>query len=308
MFLFYGRRVIFEIIVMKVDVSKKLLKKKKGDFDIVVVKVEFDEEFSGVLVEGVGEEVLILLVFINKGFKFKREKKEFGIRVRKIFILFGKFSVKKVKKWNFWLDDEFKLESDLEEIEFVVILRDFLFRRVVVERFKYIFDFLEEEDDDVDDDDDDNNDLEELKVKIFFIINDGEDEFVFLDGLDKDEYIFLLGKLKVILEKFLYDKKSQDFGNFFLFFLYFQKLEDDLVKFDSNEEDFVFVFLLLFGLKQIDKVLSKIVVVKKGKLFLDIVFKFKRVFKQKKVVEVVNLDLDLEFGILKKIIILKGKG
>lgn len=221
MFLFYGRRIIFEIIVMKVDVSKKLLKKKKGDFDIVVVKVEFDEEFSGVLVEGVGEEVLILLVFINKGFKFKREKKEFGIRVRKIFILFGKFSVKKVKKWNFWLDDEFKLESDLEEIEFVVILRDFLFRRVVVERFKYIFDFLEEEDDDVDDDDDDNNDLEELKVKVFFIINDGEDEFVFLDGLDKDEYIFLLGKLKVILEKFLYDKKSQDFGNFFFIFFIF---------------------------------------------------------------------------------------
>lgn len=42
------------------------------------MKVEFDEEFSGILVEGIGEEILILFVFVNKGFKFKREKKEFG--------------------------------------------------------------------------------------------------------------------------------------------------------------------------------------------------------------------------------------
>lgn len=75
----------------------------------------------------------------------------------------------------------------------------FIFVFFLVERFKYIFDFLEEEDDDVVVVDD-SNDLEELKVKVFFIINDGEDEFVFLDGLDKDEYVFFLGKFKVILE------------------------------------------------------------------------------------------------------------
>lgn len=43
-----------------------------------------------------------------------------------------------------------------------------------------------------------------------------------------------------------------------------------------------------------------------GKLFLDIIFKFKRIFKAKKV-EIVNFDLDLEFGILKKTTILKGE-
>lgn len=62
-----------------------------------------------------------------------------GIRVRKIFILIGKINAKKVKKRNFWLDDEFKLESDLEEVEFVVILRDFLFRRVVGIVIYFIF-------------------------------------------------------------------------------------------------------------------------------------------------------------------------
>ena len=66
---------------------------------------------------------------------------------------------------------------------------------VLAERPKYTFDFSEEEDDDADDDDD-NNDLEELKVKASPITNDGEDEFVPSDGLDKDEYTFSPGKSK----------------------------------------------------------------------------------------------------------------
>lgn len=40
--------------------------------------MEFDEEFSGVPVEGAGEEALIPSAPINKGPKPKREKKEPG--------------------------------------------------------------------------------------------------------------------------------------------------------------------------------------------------------------------------------------
>lgn len=74
-----------------------------------------------------------------------------------------------------------------------------IFIFVLAERPKYTFDFSEEEEDDADDDDD-NNDLEELKVKASPITNDGEDEFVPSDGLDKDEYTFSPGKSKAIPE------------------------------------------------------------------------------------------------------------
>ena len=74
-----------------------------------------------------------------------------------------------------------------------------IFIFVLAERPKYTFDFSEEEDEDADDDDD-NNDLEELKVKASPITNDGEDEFVPSDGLDKDEYTFSPGKSKATPE------------------------------------------------------------------------------------------------------------
>lgn len=304
----YGRRVIPEITAMKADASKKLLKKKKGDLDTAAVKVEFDEEFSGVPVEGVGEEALIPSAPINKGPKPKREKKEPGTRVRKTPTSSGKPSAKKVKKRNPWSDDESKSESDLEETEPVVIPRDSLLRRAAAERPKYTFDFSEEEDDDADDDDDDNNDLEELKVKTSPITNDGEDEFVPSDGLDKDEYTFSPGKSKATPEKSLHDKKSQDFGNLFSFPSYSQKSEDDSAKFDSNEEDSASVFSPSFGLKQIDKVPSKTVAAKKGKPSSDTAPKPKRAPKQKKVVEAINSDSDSEFGIPKKTTTPKGKG
>uniref|UniRef100_A0A2K6K1T2 DNA topoisomerase 2 n=1 Tax=Rhinopithecus bieti TaxID=61621 RepID=A0A2K6K1T2_RHIBE len=304
----YGRRIIPEITAMKADASKKLLKKKKGDLDTAAVKVEFDEEFSGVSVEGAGEEALIPSAPINKGPKPKREKKEPGTRVRKTPTSSGKPSAKKVKKRNPWSDDESKSESDLEETEPVVIPRDSLLRRAAAERPKYTFDFSEEEDDDADDDDDDNNDLEELKVKASPITNDGEDEFIPSDGLDKDEYTFSPGKSKATPEKSLHDKKSQDFGNLFSFPSYSQKSEDDSAKFDSNEEDSASVFSPSFGLKQIDKVPSKTVAAKKGKPSSDTAPKPKRAPKQKKVVEAVNSDSDSEFGIPKKTTTPKGKG
>jgi DNA topoisomerase-2 len=69
----------------------------------------------------------------------------------------------------------------------------------LAERPKYTFDFSEEEDDDAAAADD-SNDLEELKVKASPITNDGEDEFVPSDGLDKDEYAFSSGKSKATPE------------------------------------------------------------------------------------------------------------
>ncbi|KAF5921828.1 hypothetical protein HPG69_013002 [Diceros bicornis minor] len=302
----YGRRIVPEITAMKADVSKKLLKKKKGDLDTTAVKVEFDEEFSGIPVEGTGEEALIPSAPINKGPKPKREKKEPGTRVRKTPTSSGKSSAKKVKKRNPWSDDESKSESDLEETEPVVIPRDSLLRRAAAERPKYTFDFSEEEDDDADDDDD-NNDLEELKVKASPITNDGEDEFVPSDGLDKDEYTFSPGKSKATPEKSSHDKKSQDFGNLFSFPSYSQKSEDDSAKFDSNEEDSASVFSPSFSLKQTDKVPSKTAAAKKGKASSDTAPKPKRIPKQKKV-ETINSDSDSEFGIPKKTTTPKGKG
>lgn len=303
----YGRRIIPEITAMKADASKKLLKKKKGDLDTTAVKVEFDEEFSGTPIEGTGEEALTQSAPVNKGPKPKREKKEPGTRVRKTPTTSGKPSAKKVKKRNPWSDDESKSESDLEETEPVVIPRDSLLRRAAAERPKYTFDFSEEEDDDADDDDD-NNDLEELKVKASPIINDGEDEFVPSDGLDKDEYTFSPGKSKTTPEKSSHDKKSQDFGSLFSFPSYSQKSEDDSAKFDSNEEDSASVFSPSFGLKQTDKVPSKTAAAKKGKPTSDTTPKPKRTPKQKKVVETVNSDSDSEFGIPKKSTAPKGKG
>lgn len=79
------------------------------------------------------------------------------------------------------------------------LMLTFTFIYLLAERPKYTFDFSEEEDDDADDDDD-NNDLEELKVKASPITNDGEDEFVPSDGLDKDEYTFSPGKSKTTPE------------------------------------------------------------------------------------------------------------
>ncbi|KAF4026248.1 hypothetical protein G4228_018166 [Cervus hanglu yarkandensis] len=301
----YGRRVVPEITAMKADASKKLLKKRKGDLDTTTVKVDFDEEFSGAAIEGTGEEALIPSAPVNKGPKPKREKKEPGTRVRKTPTSSGKPSAKKVKKRNPWSDDESKSESDLEETEPVVIPRDSLLRRAAAERPKYTFDFSEEEEDDADDDDD-NNDLEELKVKASPITNDGEDEFVPSDGLDKDEYTFSPGKSKAIPEKSSHDKKSQDFGTLFSFPSYSQKSEDDSAKFDSNEEDSASVFSPSFGLKQTEKVPSKTVAAKKGKPSLDTAPKPKRAPKQKKV-ETVNSDSDSEFGVPKKTAP-KGKG
>lgn len=51
------------------------------------MKIEFDEEFSGIPVEGTGEEALVPSATINKVPKPKREKKEPGEELLQSFFV-----------------------------------------------------------------------------------------------------------------------------------------------------------------------------------------------------------------------------
>ncbi|KAK6327637.1 hypothetical protein J4Q44_G00032820 [Coregonus suidteri] len=161
----YGRRVVPTITqAMKTDASKKMIKKKKGDADLVM-KLEFDDEM-GVLGSdgGTGENSLnsssntpapAPASAKPKAPRIKREKKEPGApRARKPPALKGA-SGKKVKKRNPWSEDESKSESDLEDSEPVVIPRDIKSQRASAAKPKYTFDFSEEEDGGEEEEDDD---------------------------------------------------------------------------------------------------------------------------------------------------------
>ncbi|XP_070584241.1 DNA topoisomerase 2-beta isoform X3 [Erythrolamprus reginae] len=302
----FGRKVVPQITsAMKADASKKLLKKKKGDLDTSAIKLEFDEEFGGTPIEGVGEELLNTSGPVIKTPKPKRERKELSTRVRRTPSA-TKTSAKKVKKRNPWSDDETKSESDLEENDPVIIPRDSLLRRAAAERPKYTFDFSEEEEDDDDEDANNNNSLNELKVKTSPNINDREDDFVPSDSLEKVEYDFSPVKSKPSPEKVSQDKTNQDFDNLFMFPSYSRKANIDTSKFDNDEEDSTSVFSPSFIPKQTETLSSKTVVTKKAKLSSDMPSKVKRSPKPKKM-ELINSDSESEFGIPKKSIVPKGK-
>ncbi|XP_018425661.1 PREDICTED: DNA topoisomerase 2-beta isoform X1 [Nanorana parkeri] len=189
----YGRRIEPQISAMKADVSKKMLKKKKGEMDSLAMKMEFDDEFGSTPAEG-GEDSQTPIIV--KPVKPKREKKERepGSRAKRNSLT-PKTPVKKGKKRNPWSEDESKSESDLEEAdvtEAVVIPRDSSLRRAAAERPKYTFDFSEEEE--ADDDDDDNvanNDLDDFKPRSSPIPNNrNDDEDAHSDSPEKDEYDF----------------------------------------------------------------------------------------------------------------------
>nr|UQT18118.1 DNA topoisomerase II beta [Andrias davidianus] len=202
----FGRRIIPQVTsAMKADASKKLLKRKKGDMDSIAIKLEFDEDFGGTIGEGGPDDSQGTPQITPQGTpalktpRIKREKKEPGTRVRKTPQSGGKTSAKKVKKRNPWSDDESKSDSEIEEIEPVVIPRDSsLPRRAAAERPKYTFDFSEEEDADEDEDlVNDCNDFNDLKPKsspvrnseVEEIVDDEEDEEdVPLDSLDKEDF------------------------------------------------------------------------------------------------------------------------
>ncbi|XP_059898644.1 DNA topoisomerase 2-beta isoform X2 [Gadus macrocephalus] len=150
----YGRRVEPPSQPMKADTAKKLIKRKKGDTD-VVVKMEFDEDGEGASKEdslnspSSGPAASTPASAAKpKTPRVKREKKEPGApRVRKTPVPKGT-PTKKVKKRNPWSDEESeKSESELEESEFVVP-RETKSQRASASKAKYTFDFSEEEDDD----------------------------------------------------------------------------------------------------------------------------------------------------------------
>ncbi|CAL8363224.1 unnamed protein product [Arctogadus glacialis] len=150
----YGRRVEPPSQPMKADTAKKLIRRKKGDTD-VVVKMEFDEDGEGASKENSlnspssGPAASTPASAAKpKTPRVKREKKEPGApRVRKTPVPKGT-PTKKVKKRNPWSDEESeKSESELEESEFV-IPRETKSQRASASKAKYTFDFSEEEDDD----------------------------------------------------------------------------------------------------------------------------------------------------------------
>ncbi|XP_030203148.1 DNA topoisomerase 2-beta isoform X1 [Gadus morhua] len=150
----YGRRVEPPSQPMKADTAKKLIKRKKGDTD-VVVKMEFDEDGEGASKENSlnspssGPAASTPASAAKpKTPRVKREKKEPGApRVRKTPVPKGT-PTKKVKKRNPWSDEESeKSESELDESEFVVP-RETKSQRASASKAKYTFDFSEEEDDD----------------------------------------------------------------------------------------------------------------------------------------------------------------
>ncbi|XP_030044576.1 DNA topoisomerase 2-beta-like [Microcaecilia unicolor] len=294
----FGRRIVPEVTsAMKADASKKLLKKKKVDSDSIGIKLEFDDEFGGMLADGGADDSQNTTV--QKSPKPKRVKKEPGTRVRRT-PQSSKSSGKKVKKRNPWSDDDAESESDLEESEPVVIPRDSLLRRAAAERPKYTFDFSEEEDADDDDDDDDNvsntnhNNLDDLKVKASPVINNQDDDDDPSDSLYKEDEDFPPVKSKPSSEKSSQEKKDKDFGDLFSFSSYSQKSGNDITKLDSDGDDSGPVYSSSF-VKSAEKAPSKTVATKKAKLSLDTP-KPKRATKSKKT-EPVHSDSDSEFGL-----------
>ncbi|XP_072431341.1 DNA topoisomerase 2-beta isoform X2 [Chiloscyllium punctatum] len=173
----HGRRVEPVIsLAMRADATKKMVKRKgKGDPD--AIKLEFDEEVGAGIGEGNGEEVLNASEPKVKAPRLKKEKKEPGVRARKM-PQSSKSNVKKGKKKNPWSDSESKSDDDLEEPDLTFIPREITPRRAAAEKPKYTFDFSEEE---ADDDDD-------LKMKSESpSVEERDAEFVPSDSGGKDE-------------------------------------------------------------------------------------------------------------------------
>ncbi|PIO29300.1 hypothetical protein AB205_0085010, partial [Aquarana catesbeiana] len=187
----YGRRIEPQITAMKADVSKKLLKKKKGEMDSLAIKLEFDDEFGSTPAEG-GEDSQTTTPV--KPVKPKRERKERepGSRAKRNSLT-PKTPIKKGKKRNPWSEDESKSDSDLEEAEVtepVVIPRDSSLRRAAAERPKYTFDFSEEEEADDDETPATNNELDDFKPQSSPVPNNRNDDDAHSDSPEKDEYDF----------------------------------------------------------------------------------------------------------------------
>ncbi|XP_057683180.1 DNA topoisomerase 2-beta isoform X2 [Corythoichthys intestinalis] len=145
----FGRRVDPPSQPLKVDVNKKLAKKKKADSD-PVVKLEGDDDDLG-RDTAIGQNPAVK----SKTPRVKKEKKEPGLpRARKTAGPKGT-PVKKVKKRNPWSEDDSNSDSDLEDNQ-PIVPRETKSTRTSASRPKYTFDFSEEEDEgDKEDNEDD---------------------------------------------------------------------------------------------------------------------------------------------------------
>ncbi|XP_072268495.1 DNA topoisomerase 2-beta isoform X1 [Pyxicephalus adspersus] len=233
----YGRRIEPQISAMKADVSKKMLKKKKGEMDSLAIKMEFDDEFGPTPAEG-GEDSQATTPVKPVKPKRERKEKEPGSRAKKNSLT-PKTPVKKGKKRNPWSEDESKSDSDLEEAEVtepVVIPRDSSLRRAAAERPKYTFDFSEEE---ADDDDDEaivtNNDLDNFKPRSSPIpnIRNDDDDDAHSDSPEKDEFDFPSFKSSAEKTSETQKKKQAD-----IFSSSSKKVHnEDSSKFNSDDDD-----------------------------------------------------------------------
>ncbi|XP_069814764.1 DNA topoisomerase 2-beta [Dendropsophus ebraccatus] len=258
----YGRRVEPQISAMKADVSKKMLKKKKGEMDSLALKLEFDDEFGTTVGEG-GEDSQTTTPVKPVKPKRERKEKEPGSRAKKNSLT-PKATVKKGKKRNPWSEDESKSDSDIEEaevVEPVVIPRDSLLRRAAAERPKYTFDFSEEEDADDDDDDDqiisNNNNLNNLKTKSSPISNSRNDDDDDIPS-EKDEYDFTSFKSTKTTEKTSEAQKKKDLDDIFSSTSFSTKINDeDTAKYNSDEEESSPLYSSPFSYKSSEKTTSK---------------------------------------------------
>ncbi|XP_073534084.1 DNA topoisomerase 2-beta isoform X1 [Phyllobates terribilis] len=257
----YGRRIEPQISAMKADVSKKMLKKKKGEMDSLALKLEFDDEFGTTAADGGGEDSQTTTPVKPVKVKRERKEKEPGSRAKRNSLT-PKLSVKKGKKRNPWSEDESKSESDIEEAEVlepVVIPRDSLLRRAAAERPKYTFDFSEEEDADYDDDDDqiisNNNNLNDLKPKSSPIPNNQNDDDVHSDSPEKDEYDFSSFKST---EKSIETQKKKDLDDIFSSSSFSTKIKDeDTTKYNSDDGESPPLCSSPFSYKSPEKTTSK---------------------------------------------------
>lgn len=231
----YGRRIEPQITAMKADVSKKLLKKKKGEMDSLAIKLEFDDEFGSTPAEG-GEDSQTTTPV--KPVKPKRERKERepGSRAKRNSLT-PKTPIKKGKKRNPWSEDESKSDSDLEEAEVtepVVIPRDSSLRRAAAERPKYTFDFSEEEEADDDETPATNNELDDFKPQSSPVPNNRNDDDAHSDSPEKDEYDF--SSIKSSTEKTSETPKKKQ-ADIFSSSLSKKVQNEDSSKFNSGDDD-----------------------------------------------------------------------
>ncbi|XP_063778296.1 DNA topoisomerase 2-beta [Pseudophryne corroboree] len=255
----YGRRIEPQISAMKADVSKKMLKKKKGEIDSLALKLEFDDEFGSTPAEGGGEDSQTTTPV--KPVKPKRERKERepGPRAKKNSLT-PKSSVKKGKKRNPWSEDESKSDSDIEEAEVVeplVIPRDNLLRRAAAERPKYTFDFSEEEDADDDDDEQiisNNNNLDDLKPLSCSVPNNQNDD-AHSDSPEKEEYD--LSPFKST-EKSSETQKKKDVDDIFSSTSFSEKVDDDTAKYNSDDDEPSPLYTSGYSYKSKEKTPSKV--------------------------------------------------